>query len=375
MDSYDQQNHADDTQVLDDTVRASDDETQRLPVVPDFHKELVKFAVYFSGTLVPLLFAMDEIAGHVQQMFTHITIPLSDESQQHTVSMFWAQIFVGAAYVCLFAIYWFSRNYFRYKHMASQLVSQHTPNDGTTNPMESHHEAIREKEAQISKFSQQLDQQRFFIKKIQAQMYDDNVRARHDFVSFKAVYILGPNGDIEVRKEVVLRATELDVHFWRFAINGEDLATSLEDFSEMDLQVEALNDDETNVIPLVLEDRPTRKAFTANFLPAISPGRQRSFVIRYRWPGFFNELLQRGSTRYYWDSNAYTHGARADFWTEWRFDKSYGHVGCESTGANPSGMALSHEDEAGNTVWRYVGDQVPFGNIHMELHFTRKADK
>jgi hypothetical protein len=229
-----------------------------------------------------------------------------------------------------------------------------------------------QKDQQIKQLSNQLEQQRYHLRKIHEEMYDDKIRVRHDFVSFRARYKVNANGDIEVSKEIILKSPELEVHFWRFYADGGPFAKPLKDDTEMDLEVRALGDNTTDVIAILLENEPTKKVFTVNFLPTIKKGHMRSFMLRYRWHGFFNELVTARQTQYYWDTRSYNDTALADFSAEWCFEEELGDVRCEIPNKYAlDGMSLRSEASPTGTVWTYSGRQVPLGNICLALKIWR----
>jgi hypothetical protein len=339
-----------------------------LPTPPDFYKELVKFAIYFAAFLVPLFWALDDMSKALQDFVSGYTHPYRQDPIKHTIDINLARTLVILLFVSAFSVYWFGRNFVRARKTIRYLMEKiYERQNNTQNP--SAYVALEEKDQQINRFMDQVDKQRMLLKKVQSQMYSDNVRPRHDFISFKAIYHIGADGDLSVEKEVVLTSSELEVHFWRFHANGEQFCEPLDDDTAMDLHVQALGDRPTETIPLLIENRPTRKEFTINFLPAINPGDQRGFLIRYKWPRFFGELIERGQTNYYWDSKCFTNGGKTNFSAEWRFDEKLGDIRCESMGANPEGMTLTKERSLRGTIWRYAGQDVPLGNIPLELKF------
>jgi len=342
----------------------------------DFHKELVKFTLYFSGSLFPILFAMDELSRHLQNAVIHILEPSPQHSQKVTVSDLWARVLISIIYLCMFSIYWFARNYIRSKKAIKAMISRN--NDaGPPEIFENHSDNLAEEvtsdDQQVKKLSQQLEQQRFFIKKIQTQMYEDNVRPRYDALSFHATYTVGNDGDIEVQKHVTLESPEYEVHFWRFWANGGPYANPVENEFDLHLHVRALDDGKTEIVPLLVENKPTYKLFTVNFLPAITPGNRRAFSLKYEWRGFLSELATTGRTTYAWDMRSYTPNCCYDVSVEWYFDDCYGEISCESPGVNPAGMSLTKENRPRGTYLRYAGQGVPVQPF--ELTFICNTNK
>ncbi len=142
----------------------------------------------------------------------------------------------------------------------------------------------------------------------------------------------------------------------------------------MHLHVRALDNGNTETIPLLVENKPAYKLFTINFLPAIMPGNRRAFAIKYEWPGFLRELVETGRTNYKWDMRAYTPNCPADFSVEWHFDDCYGDVICERPGNDPPGMSLLKENRPRGTYLRYAGNNVPFGLFELNFSYRMNTD-
>jgi len=321
------------------------------------------------GVFLFLFVALDGLSSALQDAATALIKPHPQQPETHTISLNLARGLAVFSLVAVIFVFWAGRDMLRAKKALRTPEAQTQIASPDANPSQVAGKLVRT-EQELARVQKQLDQQRTVLKKIQSQMYEDNVRPRHDFVSFRGLYIVGPDGDIQVEKEVILTSQELEVHFWRFYANGEHLATPLADETEMELQVRALDDGRTECIPLLVDNKPTRKEFTVNFLPAITPGTQRAFLLKYRWPGFLRELMETGHTNYFWDSKAFTNAATADFAVEWRFDGSYGDVSCQSTRANPSGMSLEKTQRHPGTKWVYAGSGIPLGNLPLELSFS-----
>jgi len=329
-----------------------------------FHKDLVKFAIIFTLLCVPLALSFDVLMHGLSAIFDRFMLPVEPDRGTSANHPFDATVTLSVVIAAIFFVGVLA--FMAVRSIKPRAAPAPEPADVAALRRE-----LSEKNNQIERLNSRIEQQMLHLRKIQARMYQDSVRPRHDFISFDGLYIVNENGDIDVTKEIVLTSTELDVHFWRFYANGEDAADPLDDVAELQLEVKAIDDERTEVLPLLIEDRPTRKAFTANFLPAIVAGEQRGFIVKYRWPGFLRELIDRGSTRYFWDSRAYTTGALATFRVEWRFHRNLGEISCENMGANPSGMSLMRERTLNNTIWRYWGTEAPLGNIPLELQFSR----
>ncbi len=339
----------------------------RSPPQPD--RNLARFASYFAALLVVLFLMLDGLSAAIQEAASKLIVPDPQDAGAHTISLSLARGLAVFMFLATFLGFWLGRDLMRAKRSIRELEAQRNalPQGDSTPAATETQAGIEQALARVQK---QLDQQRTVLKKIQSQMYEDNVRPRHDFVSFRALYIVGPGGDIQVEKEVILTSHELEVHFWRFHANGEEFAQPLADDTEMALEVRALDDGRTECIPLLVDNKPTRKEFTVNFLPAITPGTQRAFLLRYKWPGFLRELADTGRTNYFWESKAFTSGGIADFAVEWRFQPSYGDVHCQTTRANPSGMRLDKTQRHPGTKWVYAGSRIPLGNIPLELSFS-----
>ncbi len=333
------------------------------------YRNLIQFASCLLGLLVILVFALDSLGSAFQDAATNLIGGHGANPGTPAISLDLARGFIVFVVIVAFSGFWVSRELVLAKKVVRTLQEARpacpptdSPSAAVVTPSES--------ETQLARVQKQLDQQRTVLKKIQSQMYEDNVRPRHDFVSFRALYIVGADGDIHVEKEIVLTSHQLEVHFWRFYANGEQFAHPLSDETEMDLEVRALDDRRTECIPLLVDNKPTRKEFTVNFLPAITPGTQRAFLLKYKWPGFLRELITTGQTNYFWDSKAFTSGGIADFAVEWRFDPIYGSVQCETTRAHPSGMSLDKTQRHPGSKWVYAGSGIPLGNLPLELSFA-----
>jgi len=333
------------------------------------YKGLVKFAAYLLCLLLVLFLVLDSLSIAIQHATSSLISQHPQEPGTQTISLALAQSVSVFLLITAFTGIWIGRDLLRAKKTIRELRAQRAaqPVEDTASPSAT---TMPTTEQELARVQKQLDQQRTFLKKIQSQMYEDTVRPRHDFVSFRALYVVGPDGDIQVEKEVILTSQELEVHFWRFYANGEQFAQPLADETDMELEVRALDDGRTECIPLLVDNKPTRKEFTVNFLPAITPGTQRAFLLKYKWPGFLREFVHTGRTHYFWDSKAFTNGGVADFAVEWRFDPSYGDVQCESTRAKPSGLSLDKTHRHPGTKWVYAGSGIPLGNIPLELSFS-----
>lgn len=345
------------------------DKTDEVCAQPGPYKGLVKFAVYLVGLLLVVFLVLDGLSITIQDAASSMVSPHPRDAGTQTISLELARGVSVFILVAAFTGIWLGRDLVRAKRTIRELQARRRARPDT-NAASARSANLVKTEQELARVQKQLDQQRTFLKKIQSQMYEDTVRPRHDFVSFRALYVVGPDGDIQVEKEVILTSHELEVHFWRFYANGEQFAQPLADETEMDLEVRALDDGRTECIPLLVDNKPTRKEFTVNFLPAITPGTQRAFLLRYKWPGFLREFVHTGRTNYFWDSKAFTNGGIADFAVEWRFAPCYGDVKCESTRAHPLGMSLDKTQRHPGTKWVYAGSRIPLGNIPLELSFS-----
>jgi hypothetical protein len=335
-----------------------------------FYRTLVTFAICLGLFLLALLIALDPLSRAIQNGVSALSSPRPDNPGTHTISLGLARGVVIFLVLVAFSGFWLTLSVLRARRTIRELHAQRALNAQREEASAAEASSLSEQNQELTRVKRQLEQQRTVLKKIQSQMYEDNMRPRHDFVSFRALYVVGPDGDIEVEKEVILTSQKLEVHFWRFHANGEQYAQPLADETEMNLEVRALDDGRTECIPLLVDNRPTRKEFTVNFLPAITPGTQRAFLLKYRWPGFMRELAETGQTSYYWGSNAFTNDALADFAVEWRFHERYGEVDCQLTRANPTGMSLDKTQRHPGTKWVYAGNKVPLGNLPLELYFS-----
>lgn len=370
----DDQHQVDKTADLD-TLETIDDasgvQPTPLPSPPDFYKELVKFAIYFAAFLLPLFWALDDLSKALQDFVSGYTHPYNGDPTKHTINTNLARSLVVILFVSLFAVYWFGRNFVRARKTVHYLLEVASPRrDPQTPTIQS--DELNEKKQYIRQLSLQIEQQRHHLRKIHEEMYDDKVRVRHDFISFRARYKVNAQGDIDVSKEIILKSPELEVHFWRFYADGGPFADPLDDDTRMELDVRALGDNTTDVIAILLENEPTRKVFTVNFLPTIQKNQTRSFMLRYRWPGFFKEFLETSQTQYYWDASSYSDAALSDFSAEWHFDEALGDVRCEiPIKGDLEGMKLRSEPSPSGSVWVYSGRQVPLGNARLALKIWR----
>jgi len=342
-----------------------------LPAPTDFYKELVKFAIYFAAFLLPPFWALDDLSRSLQYFVAEYTHPFHGSSLRYTIDINLARLIVIFLFVSLFSIYWFTRNFIRARKTVRVLIENHQDIRNCKSdafPIDS----SDDKGNQIKQLSRQLEQQRHHLRKIHEEMYDDKIQVRHNFISFRARYKVNANGDIDVSKEIILNSPELEVHFWRFYADGGSHATPLEDDIDMDLEVRALGDNTTDVIAILLENEPTRKIFTVHFLPTIQKGQTRSFMLGYRWQGFFKELVDTGQTQYHWDTSSYSDDALSDFSVEWHFDEELGDVRCEIPAKyEMQGMNLRREPSPRGSTWVYFGRQVAIGNVRLALNFWR----
>lgn len=355
----------------DEEQRAQAYRTTQSETVPltSFYKDFVWFAICFSAYLSPLVWALDDLSSLLQFFSQSLIVPNPQETNGHHIEKAYASIIVIFLYTTLFMIYWFGRNLLRTRRTMREMLATSRSNSASTDDSGHKPKIFSEKEKQITRLSNEIQRQRLLFKKIQYQMYEENIRPRDDLVSFNAIYLVNAIGDIEVTKQVTITSPELEVHFWRFHIDGDDYADRIDDETDLSLEAEIVGEDTTEVIPILIDSRPTRKEYTVNFLPAIKPLDRRSFLIRYRWAGFFRELIETGRTNYIWKINSYSNRVNVDFTAEWRFHSSIGGVRCESTGANPPGMALRPKADANYHIWQYSGEQVPIGATPMELRF------
>ncbi len=337
------------------------------PTPTNFYKEFVQFAIFLGVVLVPVYASFDYIVEGLQAFIADYTVQYSDQNTtgavRYTLNKNVARTVIAACLLAAFTII------FLLRHSLRVRASRHHPRNSIAIVDNS---AVTGEDRKIKELSRQLDQQRYQLRKIQSQIFSDNARVRHDFVSFRAKYYVHENGDIEVTKEVILRAPELEVPFWMFFVNGEAHALPLRDDSEMNLEVSALGNNKTDVVALLIDNEPTKKVFSANFIPIIAGGETRSFMIRYRWPGFFRELVLENNTHYFWETSSFTDGSRSDFTAEWHFSEILGNVYCTIP---PKyffeGMHLRSEQNPRGPVWIYEGRNVPIGNERLGISITR----
>jgi len=336
--------------------------------ISNFYKEFVQFAIVLGLVVVPVYTSFDYLNDSLRDFVAQYIVqygPTEAAVKRYSLSKKFSIIVVALTTFITFLLLFLAqqRFFFRHRRQAKKLLDQEVCRL---------HNDIQIKERHIESIEQKLAQQRYHLRKIQTQMYNDKVGVRHDFVSFRAKYLVSHDGSIDVTKEVILCSPELDVHFWRFYADGENAAVPLDDETEMGLDVRALGDNKTEVIALNLDNKPTRKLYSVNFLPVISKGETRSFLIRYKWPGFLAELVEDYKTQYFWHTSSFTTDRRFDFSAEWHFAETLGDVRCEiPEGHSIEGMTVRREREASGSVWTFAGENVPIGNRRLALKLWR----
>jgi len=373
MDSYDQ--HSDESDINLAKHTASDKlgpiKNAHLPPASHFPKELVKFAIYFSAFLLPVISGLDFLAQEIQSL-TAGNINISPENpDQSTIDKSLARYLVIFSFTAAFAVFWFGRNFVRARHTVQKMAhfvqimeaGVHNKLEGTTND-------DTEKDQKIRSLQQRIEKDMRVLRTIHKQIYRDSA-PRLNYASVKGLYHVNAEGDLKVRKEITLKANDKEGHFWTFYANGTEFSKRLESGEELDFSVSALDPD-TDLLHITTIDEELRKEFAVYFLPSLQPGETRSFTLSYIWPQSFRKLLETGLDTYDWHNRAPTTGMVGDFSAEWTFDEALGIIDCQNTGSKPPGLKLFQTPDQRMSHWIFEGEQVEMGNIPYELTFLKQ---
>jgi hypothetical protein len=226
---------------------------------------------------------------------------------------------------------------------------------------------LAEKDEQINQLRQKLKNDMIILRTVHNQIYGDNL-PRLNYSSVKGVYRVNMNGDLEVRKEITVKADDKEGFLWTFYAAGDQYSKPLEEVADLNFSVAALDDD-TSVQYITIVDEGLKKQFVIYFLPLLQPGETRSFTLYYQWPGILLKLLETGTVSYDWQNRAPTTGMPGDFSAEWIFDEELGPIECHNTGSKPAGLKLYDVDETHGSRWIFKGEQAALGNTPYELTF------
>jgi multisubunit Na+/H+ antiporter MnhC subunit len=226
------------------------------------------------------------------------------------------------------------------------------------------------KQALIVKLDKRLDDQVSEMKKLLSQLYPDYQPTKQNFSFLSGSYYVAPGGDLRVEKQVVLKAVDEPVHFWRFYIEGDERTKPAEDFADIVFKAKSI-DAGTDVVVFPIEDTARKKNVVIWFLPQIEPHTERRIKIEYQWPGFLYGLDEKGKTEFFWNYQARDTQSRGHFQMRFIFSENYGEIEARSTGAAAASLSLKRELDANRSCWVFGGEDVFLGNTKYELRFQR----
>jgi len=373
MDSYDPRADKSDINLAKKTAsdKSRSIKTAHLPPASHFPKELVKFAIYFSAFLLPVVSGLDFLAQEIQSLTAGKIVISPENPDQSTIDKNLARYLVIFSFSAAFAIFWFGRNFVRARqtlHKMAHLVQ--SMEEGVPNNIGEASNNDTEKDQRIRSLQQRIEKDMRVLRTIHKQIYRDSA-PRLNYASVKGLYHVNAEGDLKVHKEITLKANDKEGHFWTFYANGTEFSKRLESVDELDFSVSALDPD-TDLLHITTVDEELRKEFAVYFLPSLQPGETRSFTLSYVWPRSFRKLLETGSDTYDWHNRAPTTGMVGDFSAEWTFDEALGIIECQNTGSKPPGLKLFQTLDERMSHWVLEGEQVAMGNIPYELTFLKQ---
>ncbi|RIA56270.1 hypothetical protein [Dichotomicrobium thermohalophilum] len=362
MDQFDPRDEAPDSHALTDSPENHRNGLPPPPTPSNFYKDFVQFAIFLGVVLIPVYTSFDDMAEGLQGFISEYIVPYRDgpmsEPIGYTVNKNVARTIVFVLLFAGFTVVFLIRHTFRTTPMGQNSRDHLAIVD----------EAIlEEKNEQIRQLRQKLKNDMIILRTVHNQIYGDN-RPRLNYSSVKGVYRVNANGDLEVHKEITVKADDKEGFLWTFYAAGDQYSKPLEEVADLNFSVAALDDD-TSVQYITIVDEGLKKQFVIYFLPLLQPGETRSFTLYYQWPGILLKLLETGTVSYDWQNRAPTTGMPGDFSAEWIFDEALGHVECHNTGSKPAGLKLYNVDESQGSRWVFEGEQVALGNTPYELTF------
>lgn len=226
------------------------------------------------------------------------------------------------------------------------------------------------KDQLIKKLDKRLDTHANDMKKLMSQLYPDYKPFKQNFSFLSGKYYVAPGGDLHVEKEVVVKAVDEPVHFWRFYIEGDDVTKPAEDFADIAFVTRSI-DDQTDTVFFPIEDKSRKKIILIWFLPQIEPNTERKIKIIYTWPGLLYGLDVKGKTDFSWNYQCRDLNSRGRFHMTFIFNEHYGNIEALNTGATASTLSLKRESQNARTSWIFDGKDVLLGNTKYELTFRQ----
>jgi len=327
----------------------------------------------FWKFLVPLVFALGfiiyqftDVMNGVRKILSYFIVDAGPENGielkagYHTISLFAAVAFtiltLTTAYLAFVLI--------------SFVTAAKTIRVRSQSEYERKDAEIAAKQALIDKLDRRLDDQVSEMKKLLSRLYPDYQPTKQNFSFLSGRYYVAPGGDLRVEKEVVLKAVDEPVHFWRFYIEGDERTKPAEDFADITFKATSI-DEGTDVVVFPIEDKARKKNVVIWFLPQIEPHTERRIKIGYQWPGFLYGLDEKGKTEFFWNYQARDTQSRGHFQMRFIFSENYGEIEARSTGAAGASLSLKREPETNRSCWVFGGEDVFLGNTKYELRFQR----
>ncbi len=366
MDQFDPKDEPTELRALSETPS---DRPQSLPppTPSNFYKEFVQFAIFVGVVLVPVYisysYLVDSLQGFVAQHIVPYNSPDS-LTPGHTVDSGLARLAIFSTLFLIFSNLFFIRHALRRR--ANRRGGRSPTNDADIQPNGG------DKEKEVRELRQRLQTNMAHLRIIHNQMYR-NETPRLDYVMEENRYYVDVGGDLFVDKELIVRADDRDVQFWKFFACGDEYSAPADSIDDIDLSVIAL-DETTKLLPVTVSDKEKYKEVAVYFLPLLEPGESRSFRIHYRWKGSLLGLIELGEATFTWNNRSSASENIGKFSCRWTFHECYGEVACEITGKRPQGVGLQRIESKHRTIWQFGGDQVPTSNIQYELRFNLRED-
>lgn len=151
--------------------------------------------------------------------------------------------------------------------------------------------------------------------------------------------------------EFTLRCDDKPAHCKLYTIFVDDESDPVFSFRDLNMSVKDLSNGGTDLYWLPAEDNP-RKKKALIFFKEMAPGEEKKIQVRFTWPKYFNELLDKKSVMYSQSISSKTRST-TDLKIDFVFKGKFPKTKCSMMGDHSGQATISSRIADGNTIWKF----------------------
>lgn len=196
---------------------------------------------------------------------------------------------------------------------------------------------------------------------------EDKIDSRYNVLEKNILHTINCAGDTYCEQEFIIECAKDSLHFFGIGFFTDDEGEAIYGYTNLDIDI-SYQDRKTN--------NSWHKAKKSHFIPStdnkrskklliffeeMSKGQQRKIKIKYSWPGFWKQLLKRGSTVFEWTNEKRPDGSVTKFQYKWVFSKKFPKI---------IAKVSDNSDHNENRLKQYIEN----GHQIVEYNLTKSLD-